>query len=179
MRVALLDHGYPSEYVRELALALTAAGLEVVVVAARRGPSERFEDKGVAVVAVRRLPEAPLRLRGFERPLTHLPSLVAELVRGSYDVVHAFSAVDAAAARCWRRLRGGPVVFTPTAPPGRDTVSNRRLRLRLLADAVELSDAVTAPDESVRDATWRWLAVEPRVVDPDGVARLYRELVAR
>jgi hypothetical protein len=120
-----------------------------------------------------------LRLRGFERPLTHLPPVVAELVRGRYDVVHAFSAVDAAAARCWRRVRGGPVVFTCTAPPQRDTVSNRRLRLRLLAAAVERSDAVLAPDESVRDATWRWLAVEPRVVEPDGVAGLYRELADR
>ncbi|HEX8067720.1 MAG TPA: glycosyltransferase [Thermoleophilaceae bacterium] len=179
MRVALLDHAHPTPPVRELAVALAAAGCEPAIVTVRRGLTRRTDDGGVPLVAVGRLPEAPLRLRGFERPLTHLPLSLAELVRGGYDAVHAFRPADAAAALAWRRVTGGPVVFSPAEPPGRDTVSNRRLRLRLLAAAVERSDAVTAPDEAVRAATLRWLAVEAPVLDAAGHVLLYDELVSR
>jgi hypothetical protein len=152
-----------SEHTARLAEALRAGGAEPVVLTARP----------------LRIPEGVLRRRGFERPLSHVPRLLAELVRGDFDVVHALSPADAAAARGWRRVRGGPVVFTCVKPPDRESVSNRRLTLRLLAAAVEDSDAVLAADEAVRSAMSRWLAVDAPVLEPAAHVSLYRDLLDR
>ncbi len=176
MKVALLDHNHPSPFVIELAAALAAGGHEPCIVACRRGSPRRAREDGIPIVRVPRLPEMPLRIRGFERPLTHLPFVTAELLRGSFDVVHAFSPVDAVAARWWRRRAGGPVVFTCLRPPTRADVANRRLTLRLVEAATTGSDAVLAADPAVRTAMWRWLVVEADVVAPDDHAALYRAL---
>jgi hypothetical protein len=179
VRVALLDHDHPSPFVIEVATALGAHGHEACVIACRRGSRRRSFEHGVPVVEVPRLPELPLRVRGFERPLTHLPFAVAELARGRFDVVHAFSPVDAVAARWWRRRNGGPVVFTCLRPPTRANVASRRLTLRLLEAATADSDDVLAADPVVRAAMWRWLAMEADVVPPEGHESRYRELLER
>jgi hypothetical protein len=179
VRAALVDSGYPTPFVKEIANALARAGHDACVVTCGRGAARRWTEDGFAVVRVPRLPEAPLRVRGFERPLTHVPFAAAELLRGRFDAVHAFSPADAAAARAWRRVRGGPVVFTLLWPPSRDNVSNRRLTLRLLEEAVGRSDAVLAAGEEVRAATWRWLAVEAEAVAPADHPGVYDALLVR
>jgi len=163
LRVALLDHGH-DHLVAELAGALRDAG---------HRPS-------VLSVPPWRVPEALLRKRGFTGPLTPLPVTLAALSRGGYDVAHAFSAPDAAAALAWRRLVRRPVVFTCPEVLGREHVADRRLRLELLSRAVGDSDAVTAPSSASRDALWRWLAVDATLLEPSDAAgheRLYRELI--
>ncbi len=155
MRIALLDDGG----VDALADALRAAGCDVAVV---RAPP---------VAAA----EALLSRRGFTGPLSHVPVLVARL-RAGFDVAHAFTAVDAAAAQAWRRLGGGRVVFTCRETLDRSGVADRRLRLATLSRAVERSDAVAAASEPVRASLLRWLAVDAPVVDPGDAAaqlRLY------
>jgi hypothetical protein len=177
--VALLDAA-GDEGARKLSTALARAGHRPTLIGCRRGATTRREEAGVAVIDVRRLPEAPLRLRGFERPLTHLPRALGELLRERFDVVHAFTPADAAAARAWRRLRGGPVVFSPTRPLTRDRLSNRRLTLRLVAAAAEASDVLIVPDEAVRASVERWLALDAAVLaadDADAHARLYAGLL--
>lgn len=126
------------------------------------------------------LPERLLGARGFAGPLTQLPSLGYALGKGDYDVAHAFSAVDAAVALRWGQRRGRPVVFTCTEPIGRDSVADRRLRLRLLTAAVEDSNAVLAPTDAVRESLWRWFAVHAPLLDPknaSGHDQLYRRLL--
>jgi hypothetical protein len=179
VRVALVDRDHPSGFVTEVAAALAAAGHDACVVTCGRGPAGRSRHAGFSVARVRRLPEAPLRVRGFERPLTHLPFALLELLGGRFDVVHAFSPVDAAVARAWRRARGGPIAFTCLSPPARENVSNRRLTLRLLEAALEGSDAVLAADVEVRAAMWRWLAVDAEALAPADHAALYRGLLVR
>lgn len=182
MRVALLDRdaaGPASAFVTEVAEALAGAGHDACVVTCGRGRAQRSNEAGFSVARVRRLPEAPLRVRGFDRPLTHLPFALVELMRGRFDVVHAFSPADAAVARAWRRARGGPVAFTCLIPPARENVSNRRLTLRLLEAALEESDAVLAADAGVRTAMWRWLAVDAEALAPAEHADLYRRLLVR
>ena len=156
--VAVLGHGVPEA--ARLADALGAALVDTAPVT---------------------LAERVLRRRGFTGPLTHLPAATLALRRGAFDVVHAFSAPDAAAARLWRRATGGPVVFTCAETLDRGNVSDRRLRLRLLDGALQDSDAVIAAGEPQRDALWRWAAVDVEVLAPDDVdghARLYRNLLA-
>lgn len=156
MRIALIDDGG----VDGLADALRAAGRDVTVV------------RAAPVAAV----DALLSRRGFTGPLSHAPALVAHLRAGGFDVAHAFTAVDAAAAQAWRRLGGGRVVFTCRETLGRESVADRRLRLAALSRAVERSDAVAAASEPVRASLSRWLAVDAPVVDPGDAAaqlRLY------
>jgi hypothetical protein len=156
MRIALLDDGG----VAGLADALRAAGGDVTVV---RAPT---------VAAA----EALLSRRGFTGPLSHVPVLVARLRAGGFDVAHAFTPVDAAAAQAWRRLGGGRVAFTCRETLDRSAVADRRLRLAALSRAAERSDAVAAASEPVRESLLRWLAVDAPVVDPGDAAaqlRLY------
>lgn len=118
-----------------------------------------------------------LRRRGFTPGLTRVPALVRILRSGDYDVAHAFDPADALAARAWRRTGGGAVVFTCAETPTRERLSDRRLRLRLLAAAVEESDGLTAPDGDARAALWRWMAADAAILaddDAEAYAALYR-----
>jgi hypothetical protein len=145
----------------ELGRALRAAGHEALLL---------DRDGGAA--------EALLRRRGFTDALTALPLGAAALARGGFDVAHAFSPPDAAAALLRRRA---PVVFTCVETLGRDRLADRRLRLALLRRAVEESDALVAPGEPAAAALARWLAVDARVLAPDdaeGHLHLYRDLLA-
>jgi hypothetical protein len=167
LRVALL---HPADgaagYVEELATALREDGHE-----ARPLPSRP------ALGA-----EALLRVRGFAGPLTQVPYGLAAVLRGDFDVAHAFSVMDAQAAQIWRRLTGGPAVFTSVEPLGREQLADRRLRLWLVRRAIEDSDAVIAGSDEARSAMQRWLATDAPVLAPgdaSGHERLYRELLVR
>lgn len=165
MRVALLQHDWPREGpAARLSRALEAVGTEV----------ER--------VAPRGLPDAPLRLRKIGDRPGRMPGTLVALAQGRNDVAHAFTAQDAVAALPWARLRGAPVVFSPSEPLSRANVADRRWRLVLLRAAAERSSAVVAPDEETAGSLLRWLAIEACVLDPsDGAGHLalYRELARR
>ena len=157
----------------------------LVAHAAARALAPALQAEGIAadVVDTRRLPalDALLARRGFTEPLTHVPLLAGRLLAGGYDVVHASAPADAAAALVWRRLTQRPIVFTCAETLTRATLADRRLRLRLLADAVERSDAVVAPTVAAREALLRWMAVDAELIEPgDGAAHaaLYRSLAA-
>jgi hypothetical protein len=183
LRVALLDHGYRGRPhpAGELALTLRGAGHYAEVVTAGTGGGRAAED-GVIVVRRRPLPDAPLRLRKIgERP-GRLAGAWLALRSGDYDLAHAFTAQDAAAAVHWARRAGRPALFTCCEPLRRATLAHRRLRLATLRLAVEQTDAVIAPDAEVAASLRRWMAVEARVVEPGSAERhvaLYEELLAR
>jgi len=163
LRIALLDHS--SAAVRgELAEGLSAAGQSPELLSPQ---SVRFVEK-------------VLRYRGFATPLTHVPSAVAALRRGGFDLAQAFSPQDAAAALLWRRFDGGPVVFSPAEPLRRETMAGHRLSLRLLERAVEDSDAFVATTPEIRDSISRWLALDVPLLAPSDAAgweRLFRGLL--
>ena len=166
LRVALVHAAPAPACLHELAQALRAAGHRPCVVSPRPVPAV----------------EGVLRVRGFTRPLSHLPRAAAALLREDLDVVHAFSPQDAAVAFAWRRRRSGPVVFTIPGPIDRAQVADARLRLRLLESALRDADAVTVPDAASRDAAERWLAHDAELVEPGDAAaheRLYRALLDR
>jgi Glycosyltransferase Family 4 len=183
LRIALLDHDYggPAQPAGELALALTAAGHDAEVVTAGARNDRAAEDE-VIVVRRRAVPDAPLRLRKIGDRPGRLAAAWLALRAGGYDLAHAFTAQDGAAAVLWARRAGRPVVFSCSEPLRRATLAHRRLRLALLRLAVEESDAVVAWDTEVAASLRRWMAVEPRVIEPRSAAdhvALYEELLAR
>lgn len=185
LRVALLLHSYgdpsPADaIVAALASALSGLGHEPAVLAVHRGPTTTTTANGVRVVRYRRLPEAPLRVRGFTGPLTQLPWGIRAL--GGFDLAHAFTPVDAWVAQRWRRRGGGPVVYTASEPLTRDRLADARMRLDHVRAAVEDSDSVTAASEEARAALRRWLAVDAPLLAPaDGAEHVavYRDVLAR
>jgi hypothetical protein len=163
LRVALLLHrdapAAAEADVADVAAGLLEAGLSATIVRATR------------------LPEAPLRFRGFTGPLTHVPLAAGALWRGRYDLAHTFTVPDAVAALVWRRASERPVVFGCREVLDRASVADRRLRLPLLTAAVEDTDAVVAASREAREALGRWMAVDAPLIEPrDGAAhaRLYR-----
>jgi hypothetical protein len=170
VRIALLnhDHGSPSaatRHVDEIASALAAAGEDVDVIGARWV-----------------LPDAPLRLRKIGDRPGRLPATFHALASGRFDVAHAFTAQDAAAAVLWARLARRPAVFSVCEPLRRATLADRRLRLAQLRLALERSAAVAAPDGEVAESVRSWMAVQPRLVSrgsADEHLALYIELGRR
>jgi hypothetical protein len=166
LRIALLHDGSAGgSEARELAAALRAAGHHPRLLSAQ--PADPAE--------------ALLRRRGFAGRMTAVPLGVAALLRGGFDVAHAFSPADALTARLWRRLVGRPAAFTCAEPLDRDRLADRRLRLWLLQRAVGDSDAVIAATEESRAALARWLALDAPVIESRDAAayeRLYRKLLA-
>jgi len=159
--VALVHRGDDAR-IDELAAGLGALGNRAIVV---RPPA---------------LPEELLRRRGLTGPLTHVPLATAVLLRGRFDVVHAFSPPDAFAARAWRRVTGGPVVVTTLEVLDRARLADGRLRLALLRGAVEDADVLLAASDEVREALRRWMAAEAAVLEPRDAAaheRLYRDVL--
>jgi hypothetical protein len=106
--------------------------------------------------------EALLRRRGFTPGLSALAH--AHRLRG-YDVLHAFTPIEAVAAQ-----RHAPTVFTCSEVLDRTNVADRRLRLWSLERALRRSAAVTAADAAIAASLARWFALDVPVVDD------YREL---
>jgi hypothetical protein len=158
LRIALLDHS-EGAYSRELEGALRAAGHAPRLIGPRSaGPIETL-----------------LGRRGFTPALSHTPRATFELLHGEFDLAHAFTAPDAAAALAWRRVRGRPAVFTCTEMLDRGTVADRRLRLWSLTRAIEDADAVAAATDGIGQSFDRWFACSPVVV-PGGDAGAYERL---
>jgi hypothetical protein len=186
LRVALVAHTLEpgtgvDRAVRVTAKALADAGHDVALLTSHRRPTRRADEHGVRVVRLARLPEAPLRWRGFTGPLTHGPLLIRELARGDYDVAHAFTPEDAGWARTASRSTGLPIAFGAAEALGRDRLADRRLRFNAIELAIEC-DAVIAPSKEQAALADRWLAVDAEVIDPRDAAgheRLYRELISR
>ena len=128
------------------------------------------------------LPDAVLRLRKIGDRPGRVPGTLLALARGGFDVAHAFTAQDAAAAIAWSAVTNRPVVYTQREPLSRANVANRRLRLATLRLALERSDAVVAPDEATAESLRRWMAVEPRTIPSGSMSEhleLYSELARR
>jgi hypothetical protein len=168
LRVALLASGLangvlPRERMDELAASLGDLGLDGTVIGHRN------------------LPARILRARGFAESLAGIPTSVIALMRGEFDLAHAFSPADAVAAQAWAKLGGGPLVLTFVESPAREHLADARGRLWMLRTAMASAAAVTATDESKRRAVQRWLATDVPLLDladVNGHADLYGEVLA-
>jgi hypothetical protein len=156
MRVALLD---PTDQPDGLADALAQAGDEVTVVSGHPLP-RAFTDR-----------------RGYEERLGTVPALVASLVRGGFDVAHAFHPASAWGAVLARRLGGPPVLFSLASPPTREWLVARRYRLAIAVKAAAEADACSVQSDDAAQAFRRYLLREPAVVaEPESYRELYRQI---
>jgi Glycosyltransferase Family 4 len=131
---------------------------------------------GAVRIPVVDLPDAPLRLRKIGDRPGRMPGALIALLRGNYDIAHAFTPQDAVVAIAWSRLTGRPAVYTQREPLTRASVADRRLKLATLRLALERPALVLAPDQAVADSVLRWMAVRVRVVSGAEHAALYAEL---
>ena len=173
MRIALLHPTYWPEVRRGaerilngLASWLAQQGHDVTVLTTHRAVRTRTEEDGVRVVRSWRPPDRLLARRAYEDYLATVPIQSFDLLRGSYDVAHAFHSVSAWAALQARKRGGPPVVFTTTGITTRGYLVARRYRmdmnLTVAADAAGcsvFSEAAAVPFE-------RYLLRKPDVIPP-------------
>jgi glycosyltransferase involved in cell wall biosynthesis len=150
----------------ELAGDLTRLGHSPRVITSHPGRGATSDEYGFPVTLNRRPPDGLLLRRGFQEHLSHVPLSLRTLLAGDDQIAHAFYATDAAAAIRWARRTGRPAVFSYMGVPQREGLAGRRLRLRLILDAVRETDAVLALSEAAAAAMRRWLGVDPKVIYP-------------
>lgn len=173
LRVALLTPCFWPEVrrgservVHELATGLIARGHRPTLISSHPGRPSRGVEAGVPIVRNWRPPDGRLRRRLYEDHLTHVPFSYMTLRLGRYDVAQAVFVTDALAALRWRSRTGRPAIFSFMGVPDHSGLVFRRGRLEMIRRAVTGSDAVVALSEAARDAFWRWLGVETRVIHP-------------
>jgi glycosyltransferase involved in cell wall biosynthesis len=177
VRIALLHPTYWPEVwrgseriVHDAAASLAARGHEVALLTSHDGPTASAEEDGFRVVRARRPPRFLTDRRHYELHIGNVPRLVWELLRGGYDVAHAFFPVDAWAALEARRLGGPPVVWSFMGIVTRGYLVARRYRLPILLAAAERCQAVAVLSEAAAAPFRRYLGRDP-VVLPPGVLR--------
>ena len=172
MRIALLHPSYWPEVrrggerlVHDVAAGLARRGHEVTLVTSHRARRTVTTEDGFRVIRNWRPPTRLVHRRAYEFHLTNAPAVAAELLRGGYDVAHAFHPVDAWAAATARRV---PFVFSMNGIPARQFLVARRYRLPLLQRAVEAAKHVTVLSEAAAEPFERYLLRRPEIV-PGGV----------
>lgn len=167
-RIALLSPAYWPEVrrggermVHDLGAGLAARGHRVRLLTAHDGRTRTTDEDGMAVTRQRRLLAGRLERRRFEEHLTHVPRTLLDLRRHDDELVHAVHHADAAAA-----IRSGrPAVWTYLGIPHRAGLANRRLRLRLVTEAMTRATPVVL-SAAAADAFAHWLGVRPHVIHP-------------
>jgi phosphatidylinositol alpha-mannosyltransferase len=174
MKIALMHPTYWPEVrrgserlVHDAAVALHRRGHQVSIVTTHPGPSEETVEDGVRVLRARRPPQLP-RTGDQELFVETAPVSALRLLRGEFDLAHAFFPVDAWAAVKVRGAGGPPVAFSFHGIPVREYLVNRRRRLDLISAAARNSDAVSVLSAAAALPYRRYLLREPRVV-PGGV----------
>jgi len=153
-------------YFRELADGLLASGHRPTLITSHRARPSRAVEEGVPVIRNWRPSDRRLMARRFEEHLTQVPLSYRSLVRGRYDVAHAVFPTDALAAARWGGHTGRPSVLSYMGIPDHAGLRSHRGRLRVTRAAVAGCDAVTVLSKTSRDAFWRWLGFEARVIHP-------------
>jgi phosphatidylinositol alpha-mannosyltransferase len=170
MRIALMHPTYWPEVrrgserlIHDLAVALRRRDHDVSILTTHPGPGEETLEEGVRVVRSRR-PPVPPRSGDQEFFVETAPLAGIRLLRGEFDVAHAFFPVDAWAAVRARGLGGPPVAFSFHGIPVRQYLVNRRRRLDLISEAAREADAVSVLSRAAALPYRRYLLREPEVV---------------
>jgi glycosyltransferase involved in cell wall biosynthesis len=173
VKVALLTPAYWPEVgrgaervVRDLAGELVGRGHRARVLTSHPGAPSRADEGGVEVVRSWRPPDGPLLARGFQEHMTHVPFSARALRRGDDDLAHAHYPTDAVAAGRWAAATGRPAVFTYHGIPQREVLASRRLRMRVLEEALAAPDAIVVSSRAAADAMQRWLGVRAEPIHP-------------
>jgi phosphatidylinositol alpha-mannosyltransferase len=174
MRIALLQPAYWPEVrrgtervVHDLGTQLADRGHDVTLITSHPAPPSVALEDGITVARARR-PRPRRPLRHYEDHLDSTPGMVWRLLRGRYDLAHAFQPAYAWAAVQARRLGGPPVVFSFHGIPERRYLVGRRYRLEMLKTTIGGVASTTVLSEAAAGPFRRYLLVDP-VVLPGGV----------
>ena len=173
MRVALLHPTFWPEVrrgaerlVHDLAGWLAAAGHDVTVLTTHRGARTAARDDGFEVVRAWRPPDRLLARRAYEDHLGTVPGHVAELLRGDFDVAHAFFPVSGWAALKARAAGGPPVVYSKMGIPTRRYLVGRRYRMAMNLELAREAAACSVLSQAAAEPFRRYLLREPAVIPP-------------
>ena len=173
MRVALLHPTFWPEVrrgaerlVHDLAGWLARAGNDVTVLTTHRASRSVTAEDGFAVIRGWRPPDRLLRRRAYEDHLGTVPAHVAELLRGEYDVAHAFFPVSGWAALKARAAGGPPVVYSKMGIPTRPYLVGRRYRMAMNLELARDAAACSVLSEAAADPFRRYLLRDPEVIPP-------------
>jgi len=174
MRIALLQPSYWPEVrrgtervVHDLGALLAGRGHDVTLITSHPGPGTLAIEDGMRVIRTRR-PPRPFPLRWYEDHVESAPVMVRQLLRGHYDLAHAFVPSYAWAAVKARRLGAPPVVFSFHGIPERRYLIARRYRIEMLEAIIAEAPATTVLSRAAAAVFRRYLLVDP-VVLPGGV----------
>jgi glycosyltransferase involved in cell wall biosynthesis len=168
-RVALLHPVYWPEvkrgserYIHDLAAGLINHEIEPELITSRASRAGRDVVDGLPVIFNRRRSDEWLRRHRFDDYWTHVPWSFRSLVRGDYDLAHAFYPTDALAAAQWGRLARRPTIFSVMGIP------NPLIRIRFDSQprAARACSIVTVDSQAVADAFLSKWKIETRVVYP-------------
>lgn len=174
MRIALLQPSYWPEVrrgtervVHDLGTRLAQRGHDVTLITSHAGPGTLAIEDGIKVVRTRR-PPRPAALRWYEDHIESTPVMLRELLRGNYDLAHAFVPSYAWAAVKARRIGGPETIFSFHGIPERRYLIARRYRIEMLETILAEAAATTVLSQAAAAMFRRYLLVEP-VVLPGGV----------
>jgi phosphatidylinositol alpha-mannosyltransferase len=163
-------------FLRELADGLLARGHRPRLITSHPRRWGRTVEDGLPIVRLPRPPQGPLRRRGYEDYLAHVPLTYAALRAGSFDLAHAAYPTDALAAVRWKRHTGRPAVFSYMGTPDWPWIVHGRRRLETLQAAIDGCDAVVALSEHSAAAFRDWLGYDARVIAPGVNLEAFRPL---
>jgi len=174
VRIALLHPTYWPEvqrgserWIHDLGIVLAGRGHDVTVLTTHPGPFSADSEDGIRVVRSRRLPQPPT-LGLHEDWLGNVPTLAWHLLRGNFDLAHAFHLSSAWTAVQVHRAGGPPVAFNFQGMPTREHLVARRYRLEMLQTVVASGAASCMISEAAAELFRRYLLREPEIL-PGGV----------
>jgi glycosyltransferase involved in cell wall biosynthesis len=174
LRIALLHPTYWPEVrrgserlIHDLGQALAGRGHEVSVLTTSPDRTSTTLEDGVRIVRSWRPPPLP-GLHFYEDHVASMPTQAMRLIRGAFDIAHAFFPTDAFAALRARRLGGPPYVFSVHGILNRKHLVRRRYRLELFGAAVEGAAVTSVLSEAAAEPFRRYLLRDPEIL-PGGV----------
>jgi glycosyltransferase involved in cell wall biosynthesis len=174
VRIALVHPTYWPEVqrgserlVHDLGATLAERGHEVTLLTTHPGRTSRADEDGILVIRDRRLPQPPT-LGLHEDWLGTVPAVAWRVLRGRFDLVHAFHLSSAWAALRARRAGGPPVAFSFHGTPTREHLVARRYRLEMMQSVVAEAAATSVLSKAAAELFRRYLLREPHVL-PGGV----------
>jgi glycosyltransferase involved in cell wall biosynthesis len=165
--------------VHDLGEALASRGHDVTVLTTHPGGSSTAVEDGVRVARSRRLPTFT-PLTWYEDHVVNAPHTAWRLLKGEFDLAHAFVPAESWAAIGARRLGGPPVVASMHGIPVREHLVARRYRIELMRASMVEADVASVLSDAAAFAARRYLLADPIVLSGGvDVDRFHPEVAER
>jgi len=117
--------------------------------------------------------------RFYEDHLEGVPGRQWYLLRGRFDLAHAFYPADAWATSVMSSRGAPPLVFSPAVPLDRRWLTARHYRLEMMLKAASGSGECAVTDEETAERCERYLLRRPQVLDRTAGAEQWEAIYAK